>query len=99
MRRGPQKGSKFCDLLETNKFLNMFKKTPKNVYQLYHSSLHFDTKKIYRYLRYCIKTELLEIDHIEEDKFLPSKYYRLTQKGRELIAILNEGKKSLVPKQ
>jgi len=55
------------------KFLNMFKKTPKNVYQLYHSSLHFDTKKIYRYLRYCIKADLLEIDHIEEAKFLPPK--------------------------
>ena len=53
------------------KFLNMFKKNPKNVYQLYHSSLHFDTKKIYRYLRYCIKADLLEIDHIEEAKFLP----------------------------
>ncbi len=71
MRRGPQKGSKFCDLMGIIKFLNMFKKTPKNVYQLYHSSLHFDTKKIYRYLRYCIKADLLEIDHIEEAKFLP----------------------------
>ena len=90
MRRGPQKGSKFCDLLETIKFLNMFKKTPKNVYQLYHSSLHFDTKKIYRYLRYSIKTDLLEIDHIEEDKFLPSKYYRLTQKGKDFIALFKE---------
>ena len=45
MRRGPQKGSKFCDLLEALKFLNMFKRKPRNVYHLYHSSLHFDTKK------------------------------------------------------
>jgi len=29
MCRGPQKDSKFCDLLETIEFLNMFKKTPK----------------------------------------------------------------------
>lgn len=99
MRRGPQKGSKFCDLLETLKFLNMFKKTPQNVYQLYHSSLHFDTKKIYRYLRYCIKAELLEIDHIEEDKFLPSKYYRLTKTGRDFIELFNAAnKKTLAPK-
>jgi hypothetical protein len=70
MRRGPQKGSKFCDLLETLKFLDSFKKTPKNVYQLYHSSLHFDTKKIYRYLRYCITAELLEIDHILNQVYL-----------------------------
>jgi len=93
MRRGPQKGSKFCDLLETLKFLDMIKKTPKNLYQLYHSSLHFDTKKIYRYLRYCIKAELLEIDHIEEDKFLPTKYYKLTSKGREFIALFNDSSK------
>ena len=100
MRRGPQKGSKFCDLMGIIKFLNMFKKTPKNVYQLYHSSLHFDTKKIYRYLRYCIKADLLEIDHIEEAKFLPPKYYRLTQKGRDLITLFKDPfKTTLAPKQ
>jgi len=100
LRRGPPKGSKFCDLLETLKFLNMFKRSPKNVYQLYHSSLHFDTKKIYRYLRYCMKADLLEIDHVEENKFLPAKYYKLTSKGRALIALFNtSNKKTLAPKQ
>ena len=100
MRRGPQKGSKFCDLLETHKFLDMFKKNPKNVYQIYHSSLHFDTKKIYRYLRYCIKADLLEIDHIEEDKFLPAKFYKLTSKGQEFIALFKDSsKKTLAQKQ
>jgi hypothetical protein len=70
LRRGPKKGSKFCDLRETLKFLNMFKRDTRNVCQLYHSNLHFDSKKIYRYLRYCIKADLLETDHIEENKFL-----------------------------
>jgi len=78
----------------------MFKRNPKNVYQLYHSSLHFDTKKIYRYLRYCIKVNLLEIDHIEKNKFLPAKYYRLTSKGQALITLFNDScKKTLAPKQ
>jgi len=78
----------------------MFKRSPKNVYQLYHSSLHFDTKKIYRYLRYCMKADLLEIDHVEENKFLPAKYYKLTSKGRALIALFNtSNKKTLAPKQ
>jgi len=78
----------------------MFKRNARNVYQLYHSSLHFDTKKIYRYLRYCMKADLLEIDHIEEAKFLPPKYYRLTQKGQNLIALFNDScKKTLAPKQ
>lgn len=100
MRRGPPKGSKFCDLLETLKFLNMFRRDARNVYQLYHSSLHFDTKKIYRYLRYCMKVNLLEIDHIEGNKFLPAKYYRLTSKGQALISLFNaSNKKTLAPKQ
>jgi DNA-binding PadR family transcriptional regulator len=86
--------------METLKFLNMFRKKASNVYQLYHSSLHFDSKKIYRYLRYCLKAELLEIDHIEENRFLPAKYYRLTKKGRDLIALFNSAnKKTLAPKQ
>lgn len=99
LRRGPKKGSKFCDLLETLKFLNRFRKKARNVYQLYHSSLHFDSKKIYRYLRYCLKADLLEIDHIEEDKFLPAKYYKLTDKGQAFIALFNSSKKNLAPKQ
>ena len=86
--------------METLKFLNMFRRKACNVYQLYHSSLHFDSKKIYRYLRYCLKTELLEIDHIEENKFLPAKYYRLTKKGQDLIALFNSAnKRTLAPKQ
>lgn len=86
-------------MLETLKFLNRFRKKARNVYQLYHSSLHFDSKKIYRYLRYCLKADLLEIDHIEEDKFLPAKYYKLTDKGRAFIALFNSSKKNLAPKQ
>jgi len=78
----------------------MFRRDAKNVYQLYHSSLHFDTKKIYRYLRYCMKADLLEIDHIEEAKFLPPKYYRLTTKGQNLITLFNDSPKTtLAPKQ
>jgi len=86
--------------METLKFLNMFRRRASNVYQLYHSSLHFDSKKIYRYLRYCLKADLLEIDHIEENRFLPSKYYKLTQKGHAFIALFNKAnKKPLAPKQ
>jgi hypothetical protein len=100
LRRGPKKGSKFCDLHEVIKFLNMFRKKANNVYQLYHSSLRFDSKKIYRYLRYCIKADLLEIDYIEEKQFLPAKYYKLTDRGQALIALFNaSNKKTLAPKQ
>ena len=78
----------------------MFRKNANNVYQLYHSSLHFDSKKIYRYLRYRLKADLLEIDHIEENKFLPAKYYKLTNRGQAFIALFNTShKKTLAPKQ
>jgi DNA-binding PadR family transcriptional regulator len=86
--------------METHKFLSMFRREARNVYQLYHSSLRFDSKKIYRYIRYSIKAELLEIDHIEENGFLPAKYYRLTQKGQSFIALFSTAnKKTLAPKQ
>jgi DNA-binding PadR family transcriptional regulator len=78
----------------------MFRRDARNVYQLYHSSLHFDTKKIYRYLRYCMKADLLEIDHIEGNKFLPAKYYKLTDRGQAFIVLFNGScKKTLAPKQ
>jgi len=96
MRRGPPKGSKYCDFLEVLRFLDMFRKQAKNIYQIYHSSLRFDIKKIYRYLRYCINANLIEIDHIEEDKFLPAKYYRLTDKGQALTALFSTPRKKLI---
>jgi len=96
LRRGPSKGSKYCDFLEVLRFLDMFRKQARNIYQIYHSSLRFDTKKIYRYLRYCVNVNLIEIDHIEEDKFLPAKYYRLTNKGRALVDLLGSSHKKLI---
>ena len=85
MHRGPLKGFGRCDFLEVIRFLSLFRKDAKNVYQIYHSSLHFDLKKVYRYLRYCVSIGLIEIDHVEEEGFLPAKYYRLTSKGRALV--------------
>jgi hypothetical protein len=96
LRRGPPKGSKYCDFLEVLKFLDVFRKRARNIYQIYHSSLRFDSKKIYRYLRYCLNANLIEIDHIEEDKFLPAKYYRLTSKGKALLNLFSSPHKKLI---
>ena len=85
LRRGPPKGSRYCDFQEVLRFLNIFRKKPKNIYQIYHSNLRYDIRKVYRYLRYCVNINLIEIDHIDEDRFLPAKYYRLTNKGRQLV--------------
>jgi len=98
LRRGPPKGSKYCDFLEILRFLDMFRKSARNIYQIYHSSLRFDSKKIYRYLRYCINVNLIEIDYIEEnrDRFLPAKYYRLTSKGRALLDLFSSSRKKMI---
>ena len=74
----------------------MFRKKARNIYQIYHNSLHFDIKKIYRYLRYCVNINLIEIDHIDEDKFLPAKYYRLTKKGQALVNLFSSSHKKLI---
>jgi len=96
LRRGPPKGSKHCDFQETLKFLHMFRKRARNVYQIYHSKLHFDIKKVYRYLRYCVKANLIEIDHIEGEGPFHAKYYRLTDKGRTLVELFSNSRKNML---
>jgi len=88
LREGRPKGSRACDFLEVIRFLCLFRKGAKNVYQIYHEGRRFDTKKIYRYLRYCLEIHLLEVDRVETSGFLPPKYYRLTEKGRVLTELL-----------
>jgi len=87
-REGRPRGSRACDFLEVIRFLSLFRKSAKNVYQVYHESRRFDIKKIYRYLRYCLEIRLLEVDHVETSGFLPPKYYRLTETGRVLVELL-----------
>ncbi len=95
LRRGRPKGSRHCDFLEVLRFLKLFRREAKNVYQIYHSSLRFDLKKLYRYLRYCLAINLIEIDHIAEKGFLPAKYYRLTEKGRALTELFKDLRKPI----
>ena len=87
LRSGRPRGSRYCDFREVLRFLNLFRRGARNIYQIYHSDRRFDIKKVYRYLRYCANINLIEIDHIAEKGFLPAKYYRLTQKGRVLIEL------------
>jgi hypothetical protein len=89
-REGRPKGSKTCDFLEVLRFLALFRREARNVYQIYHSSQRFDIKKLYRYLRYCLEIRLLEPDHVEQNGFLHAKYYRLTDKGRLLLELFRD---------
>jgi len=76
--------------LEVIRFLTVFRREPRNVYQVYHGSQRFDIKKLYRYLRYCLGIRLLEADRVEQSGFLPAKYYRLTAKGRLLLELFRD---------
>ena len=76
--------------MEVIRFLTLFKREARNLYQVYHSSQRFDIKKLYRYLRYCLEICLLEPDRIEQSGFLQAKYYRLTDKGRLLLELFRD---------
>jgi len=89
-REGRPKGSRACDFLEVIRFLTLFRRDARNVYQVYHGSQRFDIKKLYRYLRYCLEIHLLEPDRVEENGFLHAKYYRLTDKGRLLLELFKD---------
>ena len=89
-REGRPKGSRACDFLEVIRFLTLFRREARNVYQIYHSSQRFDIKKLYRYLRYCLEIRLLEPDRVEQNGFLHAKYYRLTDKGRLLLELFRD---------
>jgi len=86
---GRPKGNKSCDLREILRFLSLFKREPRNVYQVYHSSQRFDIKKLYRYLRYCLEIRLFEPDRVEQKGFLYAKYYKLTEKGQVLLNLFS----------
>ncbi len=90
VKEGRPKGSRTCDFLEVVRFLALFKRKARNVYQIYHGSRRFDHKKLYRYLRYCQEVGLLELDHIRQDGFLPAKFYRLTAKGQAFLDLFSD---------
>jgi len=90
LQEGRPRGSRACDFLEVIRFLTLFRREARNVYQVYHSSQRFDMKKLYRYLRYCLEIRLLEPDRVEQSGFLHAKYYRLTEKGRLLLELFRD---------
>jgi len=95
LREGHPKRSRTCDFLEVIRFLTLFRREARNVYQIYHSGRRFDHKKLYRYLRYCLHIGLIELDHVKEGGFLPAKYYRLTEKGRTFLELFKDLTKTI----
>jgi len=94
-REGRPKGSRACDFLEVIRFLTLFRREARNVYQIYHGSRRFDHKKLYRYLRYCLDIGLIELDHVKESGFLPAKYYRLTERSRTFLELFKDLAKTI----
>jgi len=90
VKEGRPRGSRTCDFLEVVRFLALFRREARNVYQIYHGSRRFDHKKLYRYLRYSLDIGLLELDHIRQNGFLPAKFYRLTAKGQAFLELFKD---------
>ncbi|MEM2102348.1 MAG: hypothetical protein QXM22_02400 [Candidatus Bathyarchaeia archaeon] len=75
------------------KILKTLRKTPKNTLAIYRE-LHQNTgfrnhHSFYRQLRFCINNHLIELESIEKRWGIPTKKYRLTQHGQEMLRILN----------
>ncbi len=79
-----------CDFVEVIRFLRLFRRGARNIYQIHRSNLHFNLKKSYRYVRYCLDAQLIELNHTEKGRIHLSRYYRLTEKGRTIIELFKD---------
>ena len=67
--------------------LSLFEDGPTNVYRV--AKLRgWNYPTAHRYKGYCVRKGFLELDHVEGDKGLPAKFYRITEAGRALLSSL-----------
>ncbi|MGQ9565588.1 MAG: hypothetical protein ACUVT5_03465 [Candidatus Bathyarchaeales archaeon] len=83
------------------KILRTLRKTPKNTLAIYRE-LHQNTgfrnhHSFYRQLRFCINNHLIELESIEKRWGIPTKKYRLTQHGQEMLRLLTNSLQSFEP--
>jgi DNA-binding PadR family transcriptional regulator len=75
------------------KILKTLKKTPKNTLAIYrelHQSTGFrNHHSFYRQLHFCLNNHLIELESIEKRWGIPTKKYRLTTQGQEMLCILS----------
>jgi DNA-binding PadR family transcriptional regulator len=75
------------------KILKTLKRTPKNTLAIYRelqqSTGFRNHHSFYRQLRFCLNNHLIELESIEKRWGIPTKKYRLTPQGQEMLNILN----------
>ena len=75
------------------KILKTLKKNSKNTLAIYRE-LHQNTgfknhHSFYRQLHFCLNNRLIELESVEKKWGIPTKKYRLTQQGQEMLNLLN----------
>jgi DNA-binding PadR family transcriptional regulator len=78
---------------QIHKILKTLKKTPKNTLAMYRE-LNQNTgfrnhHSFYRQLRFCLNNHLIELESIEKRWGIPTKKYRLTPQGQDMLNLLN----------
>ena len=76
-----------CDLITTLELLSTFHNGSKNLYQT-NKTRGWSLSKTHRYIQYCLKRNLLELEKEEETGrgLGKTKYYRLTTEGRNILS-------------
>jgi DNA-binding PadR family transcriptional regulator len=74
------------------KILKTLKKNSKNTLAIYRE-LHQNTgfrnhHSFYRQLHFCLDNRLIELESIEKRWGIPTKKYRLTPQGQEMLTVL-----------
>jgi len=65
--------------------LRIFAAGPSNIYRVAQLP-GWNNPSAHRYVHYCLQQGYIEVDHKEDDKGLPAKFYRITEKGKTLLA-------------
>ena len=65
--------------------LHIFEHEPSNIYRVAQLP-GWNNPSAHRYIHYCLNQGYIELDHEEDKKGLPAKFYRLTERGRALLA-------------
>jgi len=69
--------------------LRIFAAEPSNIYRVAQLP-GWNNPSAHRYVHYAFQQHYLELDREENDKGLPAKFYRITEKGRRLLAAAPE---------
>jgi len=72
------------DINRAISLLRFFETEPTNLYHIANQP-GWNNPTTHRYIRSCVEAGYLEFDHEEHKTGIPSKFYRITEKGKALL--------------